>query len=94
VDFWDPDDACPKHNFPLPVAELMINASTSHKAFSFKDFTASYNKTHMALEDQDATEFRTLKDIFFYKILSLDLKNMGAPNLWEIANVLTKDESL
>ncbi|CAM8957156.1 unnamed protein product [Rhodiola kirilowii] len=34
VDFRDLNEACPKDDFPLPVTELMIDATTGHEAFS------------------------------------------------------------
>ncbi|XP_074293723.1 uncharacterized protein LOC141620863 [Silene latifolia] len=40
VDFRDLNDACPKDDFPLPVTELMIHATTGHEALSFMDCTA------------------------------------------------------
>ncbi|XP_074265356.1 uncharacterized protein LOC141587786 [Silene latifolia] len=41
VDFRDLSDACPKDDFPLPVTELMIDATTGHEALSFMDCTAA-----------------------------------------------------
>ncbi|XP_074300592.1 uncharacterized protein LOC141631874 [Silene latifolia] len=40
VDFRDLNDACPKDDFPLPVTDLMIDATTDHEALSFMDCTA------------------------------------------------------
>ncbi|KAL0286809.1 UNVERIFIED_CONTAM: hypothetical protein Sangu_2720600 [Sesamum angustifolium] len=37
VDFRDLNNACPKDDFPLPIAELMIDATTGHEALSFMD---------------------------------------------------------
>ncbi|XP_074277874.1 uncharacterized protein LOC141601485 [Silene latifolia] len=78
VDFRDLNDACPKDGFPLPVTELMIDATTGHEALSFMDCTAGYNQIHMAPEDQEATSFRTPKGIFCYMVMSFGLKNAGA----------------
>jgi len=78
VDFRDLNDACPKDDFPLPVTELMIDATTGHKALSFMDCTAGYNQIQMALKDQDATAFHTLKGIFCYYVMPFSLKNAGA----------------
>ncbi|XP_074290338.1 uncharacterized protein LOC141617067 [Silene latifolia] len=78
VDFRDLNDACPKDDFPLPVTELMIDATTGHEALSFMDCTAGYNKIQMALEDQEATTFRTPKGIFCYTVMSFGLKSAGA----------------
>ncbi|XP_057250646.1 transposon Tf2-1 polyprotein [Beta vulgaris subsp. vulgaris] len=78
VDFRDLNDACPKDDFPLPVTEIMIDATTGHEALSFMDCTAGYNQILMAPEDQEATAFRTPKGIFCYKVMPFGLKNAGA----------------
>ncbi|KAL2937526.1 Transposon Tf2-6 polyprotein [Bienertia sinuspersici] len=78
VDFRDLNEACPKDDFPLPVTEIMINATTSHEALSFMDCTTGYIQIMMAPEDQEATAFRTLKGIFCYMVMPFGLKNAGA----------------
>ncbi|XP_074277586.1 uncharacterized protein LOC141601220 [Silene latifolia] len=55
VDFRDLNDACPKDDFPLPVTELIIDATTGHETLSFMDCTAGYNQIHMAPKDKKAT---------------------------------------
>ena len=40
VDFLDLNDACPKHDFLLPVTEVMIDATIGHEALSFMDCIA------------------------------------------------------
>ncbi|KAL0327107.1 UNVERIFIED_CONTAM: Pro-Pol polyprotein [Sesamum angustifolium] len=42
VDFRDLNNACPKDDFPLPIAKLMINATTGHEALSFMDGSSGY----------------------------------------------------
>jgi len=58
--------------------ELVIDSTTGHEALLFMDCTASYNQIQMALEDQEATAFRTPKGIFCYKVMPFGLKNAGA----------------
>ena len=41
------------------------------------DCIASYNQILIAPEDQEATAFRTSKDIFCYKVMPFGLKNVG-----------------
>ncbi|CAM8902639.1 unnamed protein product [Rhodiola kirilowii] len=77
VDFRDLNEACLKDDFPLPVTELMIDATTGHEALSFMDCTAGYNQIHMAPEGQNATAFRTPKGIFCYKVIPFGVKNAG-----------------
>jgi len=78
VDFWDLNGACPKDDFPLPVIELMIDSTTGDEPLSFMDCKAEYNQIQMALEDQEATAFRTPKGIFCYKVMPFSLKDTGA----------------
>ncbi|KAL0396523.1 UNVERIFIED_CONTAM: Transposon Tf2-12 polyprotein [Sesamum calycinum] len=72
VNFRDLNGACAKDDFPLPIAELMINATTGHEALS------RYNQICMALKDEEPTVFRTPKGIYCYKVMPLGLKNAGA----------------
>ncbi|XP_074304433.1 uncharacterized protein LOC141639153 [Silene latifolia] len=65
-------------DFPLPVTELMIDATNGHEALSFMDCTAGYNQIQMAPEDQEATAFHTPKGIFCYTVMPFGLKNAGA----------------
>jgi len=41
----------------------MIDFTTRHEALFFMDCTTGYNQIQMALEDQEATAFRTPKCI-------------------------------
>lgn len=33
VDFHDLNNACPKVDFPLPITEIMVDATTNHEAY-------------------------------------------------------------
>ncbi|KAL0394673.1 UNVERIFIED_CONTAM: Polyprotein P3 [Sesamum latifolium] len=74
----DLNNACPKDDFPLPIAELMIDATTGHEALSFMDGSSGYNQIRMAPADEELTAFRTLKGIYCYKVMPFGLKNAGA----------------
>ena len=43
VDFRDLNRATPKDEYPMPVAETLINAAAGHKMLSFMDGNASYS---------------------------------------------------
>ena len=58
VNFRDLNRATPKDEYPMPVAETLINAAASHKMLSFMDGNAGYNQIFMALEDVNKTAFR------------------------------------
>ncbi|KAG9458313.1 hypothetical protein H6P81_002821 [Aristolochia fimbriata] len=62
VDFRDLDKACPKVDFPLPITELMVDATTGHEALSFMDGSSGYNKIRMDPKDEEKTAFRTPKE--------------------------------
>ncbi|KAL0293309.1 UNVERIFIED_CONTAM: Transposon Tf2-12 polyprotein [Sesamum radiatum] len=78
VDFRDLNNACPKDDFPLPIAELMIDATTGHEALSFMDGSSRYNQIRMAPADEELTAFCTPKGIYCYKVMPFGLKNAGA----------------
>ncbi|KAL0298017.1 UNVERIFIED_CONTAM: Transposon Tf2-12 polyprotein [Sesamum calycinum] len=78
VDFRDLNNACPKDDFPLPIVELIIDATTVNKALSFIDGSSGYNQIRMALTDEELTAFRTPKGIYCYKVMPFGLKNAGA----------------
>ncbi|KAL0420322.1 UNVERIFIED_CONTAM: Transposon Tf2-12 polyprotein [Sesamum latifolium] len=78
VDFRDLNNACPKDDFPLPIAELMIDATTGHEVLSFMDGSSGYNQIRMAPADKELTAFRTPKGIYCYKVMPFGLKNAGA----------------
>ncbi|KAG9453486.1 hypothetical protein H6P81_006390 [Aristolochia fimbriata] len=78
VDFCDLNKACPKDDFPLPITELMVDATTGHEALSFMDGSSGYNQIRMDPKDEELTAFRTPKGIFCYKVMPFGLKNAGA----------------
>ncbi|KAL0411689.1 UNVERIFIED_CONTAM: Transposon Tf2-12 polyprotein [Sesamum latifolium] len=78
VDFRNLNNACPKDDFPLPIAELMIDATTGHEALSFMDGSSGYNQIRMAPADEELTVFRTPKGIYCYNVMPFGLKNTGA----------------
>jgi hypothetical protein len=57
VDFRDLNRATPKDEYPMPIAETLINATAGNKILSFMDGNVSYNQIFMALEDIHKTAF-------------------------------------
>ncbi|KAL0375685.1 UNVERIFIED_CONTAM: Transposon Tf2-12 polyprotein [Sesamum calycinum] len=80
VDFRNLNNACPKDDFPLPIAELMIDATTGHETLSFIDRSFGYTQIHMASVDEELTAFLTSKGIYCYKVMPFGLKN-EAPHI-------------
>ncbi|KAM1674510.1 hypothetical protein ACFX2K_040569 [Malus domestica] len=65
-------------DFPLPIIEIMMDATTGHEALSFMDGSSGYNQIRMALEDEELTAFRTPKGIYCYKVMPFGMENAGA----------------
>jgi len=78
VDFRDLNKACPKDEFPIPISEILIDATMGYEIFSFMDGFSGYNQIKMSPEDEELTAFRTPKGIFCYKVMPFGLKNAGA----------------
>ncbi|KAA0055891.1 uncharacterized protein E6C27_scaffold438G00090 [Cucumis melo var. makuwa] len=78
VDFCDLNNTCPKDDFPLPIMEIMIDATAGHESLSFMDGSSGYNQIRMALDDEEKTAFQTPKGIYCYKVMPFGLKNAGA----------------
>ena len=78
VDFRYLNDACPKDEFPLPILELMIDATTSYEAMSFMDGSYGYNQTRMSPKYEELTAFHTPKGTYCYNVIPFDLKNASA----------------
>ncbi|KAK1682013.1 hypothetical protein QYE76_042861 [Lolium multiflorum] len=73
IDFRNLNSATPKDEYPMPVAETLINAAAGHKVLSFMDGNAGYNQIFMAPEDINKTAFRVpgSQDRPFYIYLSV-----------------------
>jgi hypothetical protein len=57
MDFRDLNRATPKDEYPMPVAETLINTAASNKILSFMDGNAGYNQIFRAPEDIHKTAF-------------------------------------
>jgi hypothetical protein len=80
VDYRDLNRATPKDEYPMPVAETLINATAGHKILSFMDGNAGYNQIFMASEDINKIAFRVpgAVGLFEYVVMTFGLKNAGA----------------
>jgi hypothetical protein len=80
VDFRDLNRATPKDEYPMPIAETLINAAAGHKILSFMDGNTGYNQIFMALEDVNKTAFRVpgVVGLFESVVMTFGLKNAGA----------------
>ena len=79
MDFRDLNNACPKDNFPLPIIEFLVDATTGFGALSFMDGFSGYNQIKMNPEDEELTAFRTPQGTYCYTVMPFGLKNAGPP---------------
>ena len=56
IDFRDLNRATPKDEYPMPIADMLINDASGHRVISFLDGNAGYNQIFMA-EDTSKTAF-------------------------------------
>jgi hypothetical protein len=80
VDFRNLNRATPKDEYPMPVAEMLINAAASNKILGFLDGNAGYNQIFIAPKDIHKTAFRvpSAVGLFEYVVMTFGLKNAGA----------------
>ena len=48
IDFRDFNKATPKDEYPMPIADILINETSGHRVISFLDGNAGYNQIFMA----------------------------------------------
>jgi hypothetical protein len=58
IDFRDLNRATPMDGYPMPVADLLVDAAARHKVVSFMDGSVGYNQIFMAIEDISKIAFR------------------------------------
>jgi hypothetical protein len=58
IDFRNLNRATSKDEYPIPIADMLINDASGHKVISFFDGNAGYNQNFMAEEDMYKTTFR------------------------------------
>jgi hypothetical protein len=51
IDFHNLNKATPKDEYPMPIADMLINNTSGHRVISFLDGNAGYNQIFMAEED-------------------------------------------
>lgn len=80
IDFRPLNKATPKDDYPMPIADLLVDAAAGHQIISFMDGNAGYNQIFMAEEDISKTAFRCPGAIGLYEwvVMTFGLKNAGA----------------
>ena len=80
IDFIDLNKATPKDEYPMPIANMLINEASGHCVISFLDGNAGYNQIFMAEEDTSKTAFVCpgFVGLFEWVVMTFGLKNAGA----------------
>jgi hypothetical protein len=80
INFRDLNRATPMDGYPMPVADLLVDAAARHKVISFMDGNAGYNQIFMAIEDISKTAFRCpgYIGLFEWIVMTFGLKNASA----------------
>jgi hypothetical protein len=80
IDFRNLNKATPMDGYPMPIADLLIDAVSGHQIISFMDGNAGYNQIFMAEEDIPKTAFRCPGHVglFEWIVMTFGLKNAGA----------------
>ncbi|XP_062021144.1 uncharacterized protein LOC133737640 [Rosa rugosa] len=80
IDFRDLNAATPKDEYPMPMADLLVDRAARHEILSFMDGHAGYNQIFVAEEDVHKTAFRCPGALGTYEwvVMPFGLKNAGA----------------
>jgi hypothetical protein len=80
IDFRDLNRATPKDEYPMPIADMLINDASGHKVISFLDGNVRYNQIFMAEEDMSKMAFHCpgFLGLFEWVVMTFGLKNVGA----------------
>jgi hypothetical protein len=78
VDYTSLNKACPKHPFPLPRIDQIVDSTTGCEALFFLDAYSGYHQIAIKESDQLATSFITPFGIYCFITMPFGLKNAGA----------------
>ena len=79
IDFRYLNKATPMDGYPMPRADMLVDAAAGQKVISFMDGNAGYNQIFMAEEDMAKTAFRCPDAIILFEwvVITFGLKNAG-----------------
>jgi hypothetical protein len=78
VDYTSLNKACPKHLFPLPCIDQIVDSTSGCEALSFLDAYSGYHQIAIKESDQLVTSFVTPFETYCYVTMPFGLKNIGA----------------
>jgi hypothetical protein len=77
IDYTDLDKHCPKDPFPLPRIDQVVDSTAGSILLCFLDCYSGYHQIAIHPDDEDKTTFITPHDIYYYKVMTFVLKNVG-----------------
>ncbi|GKU89741.1 hypothetical protein SLEP1_g3839 [Rubroshorea leprosula] len=79
IDFWNLNLATPKNEYPMPVADLLVDGVARHRILSFMNGHSGYNHIFIVEEDISKMAFRCPGNIGTYEwvVMLFGLKNAG-----------------
>jgi hypothetical protein len=79
IDFHNLNKATPKYEYPMAIADMLINNASRDRVISFLDGNAGYNQIFMTEEDMSKTTFRCpdFISLFEWVVMTFGLKNVG-----------------
>jgi hypothetical protein len=82
IDFRDLNRATPKDEYPMPIADFLVNDASGHRILSFLNGNAGYNQIFLADEDLSKMAFiyPVFVDLLELVVMTFGLKNVGATN--------------
>jgi hypothetical protein len=80
IDFRNLNKTTPKDEYPMPIADILINNASGYRVISFLDGNAGYNQIFMDREDMPKTTFNCpgFIGLFEWVVMTFGLKNAGA----------------
>jgi hypothetical protein len=79
IDFCNLNKATSKDEYPMHIANMLINNASGHRVISFLDGNVGYNQIFMAEEDMSKMAFHYpgFISLFEWVVMSFGLKNVG-----------------
>jgi len=87
IDFHDPNAACPKDEFSLPIMDVMIDNMCDIERMYFMDEFSGYKQIKMYPKDEKHTSFRTPLGVYCYTVMPFGLKNTGVTYQWAMNTI-------
>jgi hypothetical protein len=96
INFRNLNRATPKDEYPMPIADTLINNASENRIISFLDGNVGYNQIFMAEEDMSKTAFICpgFIGLFEWVVMTFGLtipRNIIC-NLWSVGKISFTDE--